>query len=92
MSVITQEINRMCNEGEKVIESETFAGLNYLIKDGQIALISESNGTFSFSFDCFEELTQEIKEIKAVWEDINTRKCIVPKAGKRKRRGKKCAK
>jgi hypothetical protein len=67
----------MCNDGEKVIESDTFCGLNYLIKEGQIVLISENNVTFSFSLDCFEDLTKEIKEILDLWGDIKTKKCYM---------------
>lgn len=89
MTPIGNEIDKLCKEGEKVIESEAFAGLNYLIKDGQLVLISESNGTFSFAIKCFDDLTKEIKEILDVWRNINTQKCFVTRVEKRKMKRKR---
>lgn len=37
---INNEILRLSIQGEKVIESEKFRGLNYVIKDGHITLMA----------------------------------------------------
>ena len=74
---INNEILRLSIQGEKVIESEKFRGLNYVIKDGHITLMAENHGIFSFRFDCLEDLTKEIKDVLSVWGDIRTKKCRV---------------
>lgn len=73
------EINRLIfalsKQGEKVIESETFRALNYVLKDGQITLMSDRHGVFTFRIDCFDALMDEIKDILSVWKDVRTKKC-----------------
>lgn len=70
-------IHQLSVQGEKVIESECFSGLNYLIKDGQIVLIAGKNGTISIKFGKIETLYKELKEIRSVWAEINTGSCNV---------------
>ena len=73
------EINRLIfalsKQGEKVIESETFRALNYVLKDGQITLMSDRHGIFTFNIECLDELVEEIKDILFVWKDVRTKKC-----------------
>lgn len=70
-------VYNLSKQGEKVIESETFRALNYVLKDGQITLISENHGIFTFKLECFEDLISEIKEIIEAWKDVKTKKCYV---------------
>ena len=88
MTPMGKLIHQMYNNGEKVIESDTFCGLNYLVKDGQIVLMSDKNGMFSFSFEIFDDLFQEIKDIREVWGNIKTKKCYLSGI-RRDRRGKR---
>lgn len=74
---IRNVIFNLSKQGEKVIESETFRALNYVLKEGQITLLSESHGMFTFKIDCLDELVEEIKDILSVWNDIRTKKCRV---------------
>lgn len=64
-------------QGEKVIESEAFKGLNYWIKDGHIVLLAGKNGTLSIKFGRIEALYKELKEIRSVWAEVNTGSCNV---------------
>lgn len=48
MSNIKDIVFKLSRQGEKVIESEKFRGLNYVIKDGHITLMAENHGIFSF--------------------------------------------
>lgn len=72
-----QLIYSLSVQGEKVIESEEFCGLNYLIKDGHIVLIAGKNGTLSVKFEKIEALCKELKEIRSVWAEVNTGSCNV---------------
>lgn len=75
-------IYQLSVQGEKIIESEKFSGLNYLIKDGHIVLIAGKNGTLSIKFERIETLYKELKEIRSVWAEVNTGSCNVNKRGK----------
>ena len=72
-----QFINQLCYEGEKVIKSEVFRDLHYIIKDGQICLISRENGVFTVAFEALNDLKAEIEEIAEVWGNIKTKKCLL---------------
>lgn len=91
-------ISRLCAKGEKVIESECFNRVNYLIKDKHIIILAGKSGEFAIAMDKVADFTREINEICSLWQDVNTDKCIIPsgkneaKAEKRERkqrRGKK---
>lgn len=73
----SNDIYNLCKDGEKVIESEKFLDLNYLIKNDSIVLMSENHGTFCFNFENFEELVEEIRDILTVWEGMETGKCVL---------------
>lgn len=74
---INNLIFTLSRRGEKVIESETFRALNYVLKDGQITLLSDRHGMFTFNVECLDELVNEIKDILSVWKDVRTKKCRV---------------
>ena len=77
LSNINNLIYLLSKQGEKVIESENFRALNYVLKDGQIILMSDRHGVFTFKIDCLDELIGEIKDILSVWQDVRTKKCRV---------------
>lgn len=74
---INSLIFNLSRQGEKVIESETFRALNYVLKDGQITLLSDRHGIFTFNVECLDELVNEIKDILSVWKDVRTKNCRV---------------
>ena len=77
LSNINNLIYLLSKQGEKVIESENFRALNYVLKDGQIILMSDRHGVFTFRIDCLDALMDEIKDILSVWQDVRTKKCRV---------------
>ena len=78
-------VSRLCGAGEKVIESEYFDGVDYLIKDDHIVILAGRNGELAVDMDKVFSLTKEINEICAFWCNIDTDKCII--ADKRKEDG-----
>lgn len=70
-------INQLCYEGEKVIESEEFRDLHYIIKEGHICLYSRKCGQFAVKFEVLSDLIAEIEEIAEVWGNIKTKKCLL---------------
>lgn len=91
-------VSKLCCQGEKIIESECFNRVNYLIKDKHIIILAGKSGEFAIAMDKVADFTREINEICSLWQDVNTDKCIIPsgkneaKAEKRERkqrRGKK---
>ena len=73
----TQFIRKLCYNGEKVIDSECFNDLKYLIKDGHIVLISNKSGSFAFKFEVLPDLIKELEEMRDTWGSIKTKKCLV---------------
>lgn len=71
------QINQLCYKGEKVIDSESFRDLKYLIKDGHIVLMSGNSGQFAVKFDVIKDLFKEIKDVAEIWGDIKTKKCLL---------------
>ena len=80
-------VSKLCCQGEVVIESEFFEGVNYLVKDNHIVILAGRNGELSVEMDKVCDLAKEINEICSVWGNINTDKCII--ADKRKEDGKR---
>ena len=70
-------INQLCYKGEKVIDSEVFRDLKYMIKDGHIILISRKSGTFAIELRSVPDLMAELKEMQSVWGGITTKNCLV---------------
>lgn len=70
-------INQLCYEGEKVIDSENFRDLTYVVKDNHLILLSRSSGEFCIKIDVVKDLCKEIKEIAEVWGDVKTKKCLL---------------
>lgn len=73
----TYSVNRLCAAGEKVIESESFEGLRYLVKNNHIVLLSRAHGQFAVRMDAIDELFTEIGEILSVWGNIKTNNCCM---------------
>ena len=71
------KIHKLCNKGEKVIESEEFTGLYYVLKEGSIILLSEHNGEFAIKTSLLPLLCNELNGIGEVWGDIRTKGCAV---------------
>lgn len=63
-------VSRLCCAGEKVIESEYFEGVNYLIKDNHIVILAGKNGELAANMDTIFSLTNEINEICKLWANI----------------------
>ena len=72
-----QKINQLCYRGEKVIDSETFRGLKYIIKDGHLCLMSNNNGQFTIDLRVIKDLIKEIEKICDLWGNVKTKKCIL---------------
>lgn len=68
-------VSRLCSAGEKVIESEVFDDLHYLVKNKHIILISKEHGQFAVRLDAIDDLYAEMDDIRSVWGDIKTRSC-----------------
>ncbi len=66
-------VGRLCTAGEKVIESEVFDDLHYLVKNKHIILISKEHGQFAVRLDAIDDLYAEMDEIRSVWGDIRTK-------------------
>ena len=70
-------INQLCYEGEKVIDSESFRDLTYVVKDNHLILLSRSSGEFSICFDVIDDLFKEIKDIAELWGNVKTKNCLL---------------
>ena len=70
-------IEKLCYSGEKVIDSEKFRDLQYLVKDNHIVLISGNSGKFALKFEHIPELFKELKEVSEIWGNIKTKKCLL---------------
>ncbi len=70
-------INKLCYNGEKVVDSEVFRDLKYMIKDGHIILMSKSNGNFAIELKTLPELMKELEEVRTIWGGITTKKCLL---------------
>ena len=70
-------VSRLCSAGEKVIESEVFDDLQYLVKNNHIILLSKRHGQFVVKTDAVKELFDEIGEILSVWGNIKTNNCCM---------------
>ena len=70
---IKAKVYNLCGKGEKVIESEEFIGLFYVLKEGSTVLLSEHNGEFAIKTSLLPTLCKELKEIHDVWGDVKTK-------------------
>ena len=70
-------VSRLCSAGEKVIESEVFDDLHYLVKNNHIILLSKRHGQFVVKTDAVKELFDEIGEILSVWGNIKANNCCM---------------
>ena len=64
-------VSKLCGAGEKVIESEYFNGVNYLIKDNHIVILAGKDGELAIEMSAVPEFVFELSEIHNVWKDIN---------------------
>lgn len=70
-----KDIQTLCGQGEKVIESEPFYGVYYLIKEKNIVILSGKCGALAVALDRIPELTNELWDIYDTWKDIDTVQC-----------------
>lgn len=70
-------INKLCYRGEKVIDSEKFGGVQYVIKDGHLCIMANKDGQLAVSFEKLKAFIKEIEEICDCWADVKTKKCIL---------------
>lgn len=70
-------IEKLCYDGEKVIDSESFRDLKYLIKNEHIVLITKESGMFAVKLDVLPDLIKELEEMRSMWGDIKTKKCLI---------------
>lgn len=78
-------VSKLCCQGEKVIESEHFEGVNYLIKDNHIVILAGRHGELAVDMDIVFSLTKEINEICAFWGNIDTEKCLTSNEERKKK-------
>ena len=79
-------VNSLCRKGEKVIQSEYFRNLNYLIKDKHIIVLAGLNGELAVKLELLEEFINELKEIGEFYKHDRGGKCLVLNGkGKQKR-------
>lgn len=64
-------VSKLCGTGEKVIESEYYNGVNYLIKDNHIVILAGKDGELAIEMSAVPEFVFELSEIHNVWKDIN---------------------
>ena len=64
-------VSKLCCQGEIVIESEYFNGVNYLIKDNHIVILAGKDGELAIEMSAVPEFVFELSEIHNVWKDIN---------------------
>lgn len=64
-------VSKLCGTGEKVVESEYFNGVNYLIKDNHIVILAGKDGELAIEMSAVPEFVFELSEIHNVWKDIN---------------------
>lgn len=69
-------IDRLCYKGEKVVDSEVFRDLKYIVKDGHIVLMSRSNGSFAIELKRIPDLMKELEEMRSIWSSITTKNCL----------------
>lgn len=72
-----RHIDKLCYKGEKVIDSERFRDLQYMIKDDHIILMSGNSGNFAVRFEVLTDLFRELEEVRSIWGDIKTKKCLL---------------
>lgn len=72
-----QFINQLCYQGEKVIDSEHFGGVHYMVKDGHLCIMTSKDGQLAVRFDIVKELIKEIEEVYDSWVDVKTKKCLL---------------
>lgn len=82
------EIQVMCNQGEKVIESELFGNTNYLLKDDNIVILAGKCGQLSVRMENVYDLFDELMDIVDMWARIKTGKCQVQPCPETKRPGR----
>lgn len=70
-------ISSLCRKGEKVIQSEYFRNLNYMIKDKHIIVLAGINGELAVKLELLEDFISELKEIGEFYKNDIGGKCLV---------------
>lgn len=64
-------VSKLCCQGEVVIESEFFEGVNYLVKNKHIAILAGRHGELAVSMNSLPNLITELSEIHSLWGDLD---------------------
>lgn len=64
-------VSKLCCQGEIVIESEKFKGVNYLVKKRHIAILAGKDGELAVSMDSMPDLISELSEIHSLYSEMN---------------------
>lgn len=80
-------VQMLCNNGEKVIESEYFANTNYLVKSDNIVVLTGNCGNLAVKMKNIPDFCDELYEIFEMWHDVKTNKCFVASGGQKAQGG-----
>lgn len=69
------DVIKLCWQGEKVIESEHFLGVDYMVKNGNLVIIGQKSGTLAVALDKIPDLTNELWDLYDTWKDVDTIGC-----------------
>jgi len=60
-------IKTLSRKGENISDSTEFKGVNYLVEDGQITIITRNDGALTIAFDRLDKLIKELRNYKEVY-------------------------
>lgn len=75
LRVSQNDIQRLSWQGEKLIESEEFLNVCYLIKNKNLVILGRKCGTLAVALDRIPELTNELWDLYDTWKDVDTIGC-----------------
>lgn len=70
-------ISRLSTNGEKVVDSELFENVHYLIKENHIVVLAGKSGELAIAFDKLDSFITELWDIGDFWKNDNSEKCLV---------------
>lgn len=70
-------ISRLSTNGEKVVDSELFENVHYLIKENHIVILAGKSGELAIAFDKLDSFITELWDIGDFWKNDNNGKCLI---------------
>lgn len=70
-------ISKLSASGEKVIDSELFENVHYLIKENHVVILAGKSGELAVDFDILDAFITELWDIGDFWKNNNNEKCLV---------------